>query len=135
VPRKTSRRAIVVRRWTAAPRSSHGHVLTSINDAQLSAVSFCYLPSGHAALARQGEGVDRSDHIVVRSGMSSVEVLGAVDGYPPLLTIDEAAEVLRIGSCIRVPRWALAESADHRPCRAPGRWTASLTPPALRRSP
>ena len=67
--------------------------------------------------------------------MSSVEVLGALDGYPPLLTIDEAAEVLRIGrslaygmahlyessdgrdgmpvlrfgSSIRVPRWALAE--------------------------
>ena len=41
--------------------------------------------------------------------MSSVEVLGALDGYPPLLTIDEAAEVLRFGSCIRVPRWALAE--------------------------
>lgn len=67
--------------------------------------------------------------------MSSVEVLGAVDGYPPLLTIDEAAKVLRIGrslaytmarhyetsdghdglpvlrlgSNIRVPRWALAE--------------------------
>jgi hypothetical protein len=29
--------------------------------------------------------------------MSSVEVLGALDGYPPLLTIDEAAEALRIG--------------------------------------
>jgi hypothetical protein len=67
--------------------------------------------------------------------MSSVEVLGSLDGYPPLLTIDEAAEVMRIGrslayamahhyessdgrdgmpvlrfaSCIRVPRWALAE--------------------------
>jgi excisionase family DNA binding protein len=67
--------------------------------------------------------------------MSSVEVLGTLDGYPPLLTIDEAAEVLRIGrslaygmahlyessdghdgmpvlrlgSNIRVPRWALAE--------------------------
>jgi hypothetical protein len=67
--------------------------------------------------------------------MSSVEVLGALDGYPPLLTIDEAADVLRIGrslaygmahlyessdgrdgmpvlrfgSNIRVPRWALAE--------------------------
>jgi hypothetical protein len=67
--------------------------------------------------------------------MSSVEMLGALDGYPPLLTIDEAAETLRIGrslaygmahqyeasdgraglpvlrfgSCIRVPRWALAE--------------------------
>jgi hypothetical protein len=71
--------------------------------------------------------------IVVSSGMSSVEVLGVVDGHPPLLTIDESAEVLgrsladgmahlyessdgregmpvlRFGSCIRVPRWALAE--------------------------
>ena len=69
--------------------------------------------------------------------MSSVEVLGSLDGYPPLLTIDEAAEMLRIGrslayglahqyessdgrdglpvlrfgSCIRVPRWALAGSS------------------------
>jgi hypothetical protein len=30
--------------------------------------------------------------MVVSSGMSSVEVLGALYGYPPLLTIDEAAE-------------------------------------------
>ena len=35
--------------------------------------------------------------------------------------------VLRFGSCIRVPRWALAELLDHRPCRAAGRWTAGLT--------
>ena len=67
--------------------------------------------------------------------MSSVEVLGSLDEYPLLLTIDEAAEVMRIGrslayamaheyessdgreglpvlrfgSNIRVPRWALAE--------------------------
>jgi hypothetical protein len=67
--------------------------------------------------------------------MSVVEVLGSLDGYPVLLTIDEAAEVMRIGrslaygmahqyecsdgsaglpvlrfgSCIRVPRWALLE--------------------------
>ena len=87
--------------------------------------------------------------------MSSVEVLGALDGYPPLLTIDEAAEVLRIGrslaygmahqyessdgrdgmpvlrfgSCIRVPRWALAELLTTGPRRAPGRWTAGLTSP------
>ena len=91
--------------------------------------------------------------------MSSVEVLGALDGYPPLLTIDEAAEVLRIGrslaygmahqyessdgrdgmpvlrfgSCIRVPRWALAELLDHRTRRPPGRWTAGLTPTRDRR--
>ena len=62
-------------------------------------------------------------------------VLGSLDEYPLLLTIDEAAGVLRIGrslayelarlyeqtegrlglpamrlgSCLRVPRWALAE--------------------------
>jgi excisionase family DNA binding protein len=73
--------------------------------------------------------------MVVSSGMTSVEVLGALDGYPLLLTIEEAAEVLRIGrslayglahqyeesdgreglpvmrfgSLLRVPRWALAE--------------------------
>lgn len=67
--------------------------------------------------------------------MSVVEVLGSLDGYPVLLTIDEAAEVMRIGrslaygmahkyeasdgrgglpvlrfgSCIRVPQWALVE--------------------------
>ena len=68
--------------------------------------------------------------------MSIVEmVLGSLDEYPLLLTIDEAAGVLRIGrslaydlarlyeqtdgrlglpvmrlgSCLRVPRWALAE--------------------------
>ena len=68
--------------------------------------------------------------------MSIVEkVLGSLDEYPVLLTIDEAAAVLRIGrslayelarqytasdgraglpvlrvgSCVRVPRWALAE--------------------------
>ena len=67
--------------------------------------------------------------------MSSVEVLGSLDGYPPLLTIDEAAETLRIGrslayglahqyessdgreglpvlrfgSNVRLSRWALAE--------------------------
>jgi hypothetical protein len=67
--------------------------------------------------------------------MSSVEVLGSPDGYPLLLTIDEAAEAMRIGrslayglahqaeasdgrdglpvvrftSRIRLPRWALAE--------------------------
>jgi hypothetical protein len=67
--------------------------------------------------------------------MSSVEVWGSLDRYPLLLTIDEAAEAMRIGrslaygraheyeasdgrdglpvlrfrSCIRVPRWALAE--------------------------
>jgi hypothetical protein len=29
--------------------------------------------------------------------MSSVEVLGSLDGYPLLLTIEEAAEALRIG--------------------------------------
>ena len=62
-------------------------------------------------------------------------MLGSLDGYPPLLTIEEAAQVMRIGrslayamahhyessdgrdglpvlrfgSCIRVPRRALAE--------------------------
>jgi excisionase family DNA binding protein len=67
--------------------------------------------------------------------MTTVESLGSLDGYPLLLTIDEAAEVLRIGrslayglahqyersdgrgglpvmrfgSLLRVPRWALAE--------------------------
>ena len=68
--------------------------------------------------------------------MSIVEVvLGSLDEYPVLLTIEEAAAVLRIGrslayelarqygassgraglpvlrvgSCLRVPRWALAE--------------------------
>jgi excisionase family DNA binding protein len=67
--------------------------------------------------------------------MTTVESLGSLDGYPQLLTIDEAAEVLRIGrslayglareyersdgrgglpvmrfgSLLRVPRWALAE--------------------------
>ena len=68
--------------------------------------------------------------------MSIVEmVLGSLDEYPLLLTIDEAAGLLRIGrslaydlarlyeqtdgrlglpvmrlgSCLRVPRWALAE--------------------------
>ncbi len=67
--------------------------------------------------------------------MSILEVLSPVDQHPPLLTIDEAAEMLRIGrslayvlarqyeasdgregmpvlrfgSCIRVPRWALVE--------------------------
>jgi hypothetical protein len=29
--------------------------------------------------------------------MGVVEVLGSLDGYPVLLTIDEAAEVMRIG--------------------------------------
>ena len=73
--------------------------------------------------------------MVVSSRMSIVEVLGSLDEYPMLLTIDEAAEMLRIGrslayglahqyeasdgydglpvlrfgSCIRVPRWALVE--------------------------
>lgn len=68
--------------------------------------------------------------------MSIVEVvLGSLDEYPLLLTVEEAAEVLRIsrslaydlahqyeatddcaglpvmrlGTCMRVPRWALAE--------------------------
>jgi hypothetical protein len=68
--------------------------------------------------------------------MSIVEVvLGSLDEHPVLLTIDEAAgvlrvgrslayelarqyeasdgrtgmPVLRVGSCLRVPRWALAE--------------------------
>ncbi len=68
--------------------------------------------------------------------MSIVEmVLGSLDEYPLLLTIEEAARVLRmgrslaydlarlyeqtdgrlglpvmrLGSCLRVPRWALAE--------------------------
>ena len=87
--------------------------------------------------------------------MSSVEVLGALDGYPPLLTIDEAAEVLRIGRSlaygdgaslrvVRRSRWhagapvrlvhpgaalGARRAADHGPRRAPGRWTASLTSP------
>jgi hypothetical protein len=84
--------------------------------------------------------------------MSSVEVLGALEGYPPLLTIDEAAEVLRIGRSLAYamahhyessdgrhgipvlrlvhPGAALGARrvADHRPCRAPGRWTVNLTP-------
>jgi hypothetical protein len=67
--------------------------------------------------------------------MSIVEVSSSLDQHPPLLTIDEAAGMLRIGrslayvlarqyegsdgreglpvlrfgSCIRVPRWALLE--------------------------
>lgn len=67
--------------------------------------------------------------------MSSVAVLGSLDEGLPLLTIEEAAQTLRIsrslayglahqyetsdgrdglpvlrfGSCLRVPRWALAE--------------------------
>jgi Helix-turn-helix domain len=81
-------------------------------------------------------GVAGADHIAVSRHMSIVEmVLGSLDEYPVLLTIEEAAAVLRIGrslaydlarqyeasngraglpvlrvgSCLRVPRWALAE--------------------------
>jgi Helix-turn-helix domain len=88
------------------------------------------------------EGVDGSDDIDVSSDMSIVEVvLGSLDEYPLLLTVEEAARVLRIGrslayelartyessdghdglpvlrvgALLRVPRWALAEmiSAGH----------------------
>jgi Helix-turn-helix domain len=82
------------------------------------------------------EGVDAGDDIDVSSRMSIVaEVLGSLDEYPLLLTIEEAAAVLRIGrslayelarlyessdgrdglpvlrvgALLRVPRWALAE--------------------------
>lgn len=82
------------------------------------------------------DGVDGTDDIDVSSDMSIVEVvLGSLDEYPLLLTVEEAAGVLRIGrslaydlartyessdghaglpvlrvgALLRVPRWALAE--------------------------
>ncbi len=81
-------------------------------------------------------GVDGTDDIDVSSRMSIVEeVMTSLEGYPLMLTIEEASRALRIGrslayelarqyeasdghhglpvmrlgSCMRVPRWALAE--------------------------
>lgn len=81
-------------------------------------------------------GLDRPYDIDVTSGMSILEeVTASLVGYPLMLTIEEASQVLRIGrslayelahryeasdgrdglpvmrlgSCMRVPRWALAE--------------------------
>jgi hypothetical protein len=84
----------------------------------------------------EADGVDGADDIDVSSDMSIVEVvLGSLDEYPLLLTVEEAAgvlrvgrslayelartyessdgrdglPVLRVGALFRVPRWALAE--------------------------
>jgi len=82
------------------------------------------------------DGVEAADDIDVSSPMSIVEVvLGSLEEYPLLLTVEEAAGVLRIGrslayelartyessdghnglpvlrvgALLRVPRWALAQ--------------------------
>jgi hypothetical protein len=101
--------------------------------AVLSAVVRCCLPESagvrwipNVRLAGLGVGVDWADDIVVSSGMSSVEVLGSLDGYPLLLTIDEAAEAMRIGRSLAYGLAHQYEESDGRGgCRCSGSGRAS----------